>query len=63
MEEIDIQVLLQENKNITENSDSDCDDDNICLLCSEDVNVCKCNLSPRVDVRALIGRVIPDLFE
>ena len=38
-------------------------EDNVCLLCEEDVDQCHCNLSPRVDVRALIGRVIPDLFE
>jgi len=42
--------------------EEDADDENVCLLCEEDVSVCQCNLSPRVDVRALIGRVVPDLF-
>jgi len=51
------QVQLQKEK-----VEVDEDDENVCLLCEEDVSVCQCNLSPRVDVRALIGRVVPDLF-
>jgi hypothetical protein len=42
--------------------DEDDDVDNVCLLCGEEVDACKCKLSPRVDVRALIGRVVPDMF-
>ena len=57
MEKITFEQLKQSEKEIDEN------DKNVCLLCEEDVISCECNLSPRVDVRALIGRVVPDLFE
>ena len=42
--------------------EDDDNDNNVCLLCEEGVDACKCALSPRVDVRALIGRVVPDMF-
>ena len=60
MEEEDIDLTFGQ---LPKNSVSEEDEENICLLCSEEVDACTCDLSPRVDVRALIGRVVPDLFE
>jgi hypothetical protein len=62
MEDITFEQVQLQKEKVDVEGEEDADDENVCLLCEEDVSVCQCNLSPRVDVRALIGRVVPDLF-
>ena len=61
MEDVNATAYTQNQLLHTIGEDDD-NDNNVCLLCEEGVDACKCELSPRVDVRALIGRVVPDMF-